>query len=338
MLDSKLNTTPNKLNFESELARFGPNQSVRLSLPEARKYCSRWANSHYENFLVATLLLPRTLRQDFHIIYAYCRWSDNLADEIADRQHSLQLLDWWEGELAECGNGHPRHPVLMALQETVHQHSLTLTPFTDLLSAFRQDQTVVRYQDNAELLDYCRRSANPVGRILLELAGSANELTQSLSDKVCTGLQLANFCQDLSRDAGMGRIYAPAVLWQRHGVSENMVLKQAATQELRAMLAEWVAEARNLLHEGWPLVEHVPRWLRIDVDLFVRGGLAILDAIRRQDFDVWSTRPQVTNWTQAKLLASSILTNSRFARPFLRRFTSEQSPVPATQLELKTHG
>ncbi len=307
MLKSNLSTTSKKLVLTEELARFGPDQAESISLAQASAYCSRWAASHPENFMVASVLLPRSLRQDFHNIYAYCRWSDDLADEIRDPQQSLQLLDWWQRALEQCVHGQPRHPILIALQQTIRRHSLELEPFSDLLHAFRQDQQVRRYVNDVDLLDYCQYSANPVGRILLQLGRAATPTSLRLSDAVCTGLQLANFCQDMSRDAEQGRIYFPQTRWLEHCVDEDMLLNRHVTPELRRGLAHWVGTARQSLLQGWPLVELVPGWLRTDVDLFVRGGLAILQAIEAQQYDVWTTRPQVGKWTQAKLLATSLL-------------------------------
>ena len=201
----------------------------------------------------------------------------------------------------------PQHPILVALQDTVQRHALTQQPFVDLLDAFRQDQTVNRYVDDAQLIDYCRRSANPVGRILLQLAQSVTPTTLSLSDAVCTGLQLANFCQDMARDAEMGRIYLPRSRWAANCVQEAMLLKRRVTPELRQALAAWVATARQYLLDGWPLVQHVPRWLRTDVDLFVRGGLAILQAIEAGSCDVWTRRRTVSKWTQTRLFVTAVL-------------------------------
>jgi squalene synthase HpnC len=307
MLESDLVTSSNNLNFEHELARFGPDQAITLSLAEAQRYCSRWAKQHYENFVVASVLLPRNLRQDFHNVYTYCRWSDNLADEISDPQRSLELLDWWQAELSKCFQGHSLHPVMLALQQTICQHNLAPQPFLDLLSAFRQDQHVIRYYDDQHLHDYCRNSANPVGRIVLQLAGVAQPEAFLLSDRICTGLQLANFCQDMARDAQLGRIYAPQAGWAAHGVDEAMILRGQVTDPLRRLLAEWVAQARQELQAGWPLLELVPGWLQKDLSLFIGGGLAILSAIERREYDVWTSRPRVSKWTQLRLLCSTCL-------------------------------
>ncbi len=311
MLELELSTTSKSLAFEQELAQFGPSQTTSTPLQQSLAYCTRCAKRHYENFVVASCLLPRPLRQDFHNIYAFCRWADDLADEIRDPQTSLSLLDWWQAELEQCIDGTPRHPVLVALQQTICRHNMSLTPFVDLLSAFRQDQTVTRYQDDAQLFDYCRRSANPVGRMLLQLAKRSDPESLRLSDCVCSGLQLANFCQDMARDAALGRIYLPQSRWPAARVDEAMLLQVHATPQMKNALSQWVPTAREQLLAGWPLIDRVPRWLRVDVDLFVRGGLAILDAIADQQFDVWTKRPTVGKWTQAKLLGKTLCQPSR---------------------------
>lgn len=298
--------------FLEELSRLGPDQSPSVwSLEQSQAYCRMWAKRQYENFTVVSFLLPRNLRPDFFSVYAYCRWSDNLADELDTPNQSLELLQWWENELHFCYSGRPVHPVMLALQHTIQRHDLDIRPFSDLLSAFRQDQCQTRYADEAELLDYCARSANPVGQILLSMADSNRSETRVLSDQVCTGLQLANFCQDMCRDAAKGRIYAPRSLWLRHRVSEDAFLMAHASVELKELLAEWVTITRGFFHRGWPLVDLVPPWLATDVDLFVRGGLAILDEIEQHGFDVWSRRPTLSKWKKLTLLARSFLPGIR---------------------------
>jgi squalene synthase HpnC len=294
--------------FHRELRRLGPHHPpAAWELSDANLYCRSWAKQQYENFTVVSCLLPRRFRQDFYNVYAYCRWSDNLADEIGSPDESRRLLDWWQGQLALCYSGRPAHPVLVALQATIQTHNLPIEPFTDLLAAFKQDQLVTRYADEAELLRYCEHSANPVGHILLRLAGAYDELNGKLSDEICTGLQLANFCQDMLRDAQMGRIYAPRSLWERHGVSESDLLNGRATPAMRSMLADWVESTRSYFDRGWPLVHSVPIWLATDLDLFVRGGLAILHNIEAAKFDVWSKRPVVSKPQQLQLLWRSML-------------------------------
>ncbi|MCC6508659.1 MAG: squalene synthase HpnC [Pirellulaceae bacterium] len=309
-----------KWDFSKQLAEFGPDRVThRLdSLDQAQAYCRFVAQSHYENFQIVSRLLPRLLRQDFHNIYAYCRWSDDLADETANRQQATALLGWWQAQLDHLFTWQasqptdavlssaalpPLHPVMQALGPTIIRHNLPKQPFDDLLSAFVQDQSTSRYDSFVELNDYCRRSANPVGRLVLGLARAADDPENlRLSDEICTGLQLANFCQDMQRDAAMGRIYAPRELWGRHGVDESMLMNARVTPQLRQMLREFVQVARGRLDAGAMLAARVPRWLALDVRLFRAGGLAILREIERQNFDVWTRRPTVSKWHKIRLL------------------------------------
>lgn len=307
MVETAESTTGRPSFFQAELQRLGPDQPPSAwSQSDAELYCRRFARQSYENFSVVSWLLPNRLRQDFFNVYCFCRWSDNLADEVDDPARSLQLLNWWQQQLALCFFSRPSHPVMLALQGTVQRHRLSIEPFQDLLSAFRQDQTVLRYDTDVQLLDYCTRSANPVGRILLRMADADDAHNIQLSDFICTGLQLANFCQDMSRDAQAGRIYAPRALWLQHDVHEEDILQRLPTQQLANMLKAWVAQTRDYFHRGLPLVNQVPRWFAVDVDLFARGGMAVLDAIERQAFDVWTQRPVISKWHKARLLMGSM--------------------------------
>ncbi len=286
-----------------DLKRFGPSGTVQpLDLIQSQMYCKRLAKSHYENFSVASWLLPKGLRQDFFNIYAYCRWSDDLADEVGSRAESLRLLQWWREELFACFSGTARHPVFVALAETIRLHSLSRDPFQHLLDAFVQDQTVTRYGSQSEVLDYCRGSANPVGRILLQVARVADPASQQLSDRICTGLQIANFCQDLRQDALLGRIYLPKDLWNRFQLTEREILAGTRSDALRFALKVWVDLARTCLVGGLPLVKQTPRWLARDIQLFARGGLTILNNIALANFDVWTHPIEVTKKQKAALL------------------------------------
>ena len=210
--------------FWADLAKWGPDKPPSAcDLPFALQYCRRIARSHYENFTVASWFLPRELRQDFYNFYAFCRWSDDFADEVEEHRR-LPLLNWWQQQLSLCYSGRPAHPVMLALQQTIQRHHIPVEPLEDLLSAFRQDQSKLRYDDDRELLHYCQRSANPVGRVILMIAKADDPTNVGLSDLLCTGLQLANFCQDMARDAANNRIYAPRDLCAQHAVTEAMVL------------------------------------------------------------------------------------------------------------------
>jgi squalene synthase HpnC len=264
------------------------------SLEEARQYCERLAKTHYENFSVATWFLPSRLRQHFYNVYAYCRISDDLGDEVGDPQQSLELLDQWESEVNACYAGSPKHPVFVALAETVKQFGIPQHEFSDLLIAFRQDQTITRFETFDDILAYCRYSANPVGHLVLYLCGYNDGERQQLSDYTCTALQLANFWQDVSVDYGKGRIYLPLEDLRRFGVTGEDISQRHATPQFLAMMKFEVERARDWFARGLPLVKMVNRELAIDLELFSRGGQEILSAIERQGFDVLRARPEIS--------------------------------------------
>jgi squalene synthase HpnC len=260
---------------------------------EARTYCRRLARTHYENFSVLSWSLPRPLRQHFANLYAWCRWADDLADEVGSNETSTELLQWWRDELAACYTGSPAHPVLVALRETIRQFDLSRQPFEDLLSAFEQDQRVTAYESFAELRDYCRRSANPVGRLVLALFNQAKSDLFDWSDSVCTGLQLANFWQDVARDADRGRVYLPRDECRRYGYSPEDLERRATNFAFRELMQFQVERARDFLWAGLPLVDRLGGRLGIVIEMFARGGLRILDRIEAIDYRVWETRPVI---------------------------------------------
>jgi len=292
--------------FAEDLQCYGPQarQGKPLSPRQARRYCRRLARRHYENFSVASWLLPRRLRQHCFNIYAYCRWADDLADETGDPAQSLALLNWWEKQLRACYCGQTVHPVFVALTETIHQFEIPPDPLLNLLVAFRQDQQTTRYESFDELLDYCRYSANPVGRLVLYLDGRHDQARARLSDSICTGLQLANFWQDVARDWGRGRVYLPQSHCRRFGYDESMFARGEYNDAFRHLLAAEVEEAAGWLRRGLPLVDLVSPELRLQVALFIHGGLAVLEAIRRQNYDVWSRRPIVPKLEKFRLLVN----------------------------------
>ncbi|HZP82509.1 MAG TPA: squalene synthase HpnC [Chthonomonadaceae bacterium] len=277
------------------------------SVEEARRYCERLAKSHYENFLVATVFCPRPLRQHFYNVYAYCRISDDLGDEIGDTQKSLVLLDWWEDEVHALYRGEPRHPVFVALAETVQQFGIPPDPFLDLLTAFRQDQTTPRYPTYTDLMGYCKNSANPVGRLVLYLCGYSDAERLSLSDKTCTALQLANFWQDVTRDLEKNRIYIPLEDMARFGYTEEALRARRFTPEFAALMRFEVERARALFTAGAQLGDLVDRRLRLDIAMFTQGGLEVLRLIERQGYDVLSRRPAVSKRRQLALLFRRLL-------------------------------
>jgi squalene synthase HpnC len=272
------------------------------SLDEARAYCERLAKSHYENFSVATWFLPKQLRQHFYNVYAYCRISDDLGDEVGNPQQSLELLDQWEAELNSCYAGSPKHPVFVALAETVQKFGIPRHEFSDLLIAFRQDQTVTRFETFDNVLDYCRYSANPVGHLVLYLCGYSDSERQQLSDYTCTALQLANFWQDVFVDFGKGRIYLPLEDLRRFGVTGDDIAQRRATPQFVAMMKFEVERAHEWFERGLPLIKKVDRALALDLDLFSRGGQEILRAIERQGFDVLRSRPVISKTSKLMLV------------------------------------
>ncbi|ACO32016.1 squalene synthase HpnC [Acidobacterium capsulatum] len=276
------------------------------TLAEARAYCRRLTESHYENFHVASWFLPKRLRPHFHSIYAYCRISDDLGDEVGNAEQSLALLDLWGEQLDACYRGEARHPVFVALAETVRACEIPKEPFADLLVAFRQDQTVTRFRTMEEIHGYCRYSANPVGRLVLYTCGYRDEERFALSDYTCTALQLANFWQDVAVDYKKGRIYLPQDDMERYGVTEAMIAAGEATPEFRELLRYEVGYAHKLFGKGEPLTGMVDAELALDLDLFTRGGLEILRAIEAQGYDVLRARPSIPRSRKLLLLLSAL--------------------------------
>ena len=310
---------------ELEIARNLPRANCAPA--EAERY-TRWlATHHYENFNVVSWLLPRNLHQHFYNVYAYCRWSDDLGDEVADPARALQLLDAWEGELRLIyldGAG-PAHPVLIALRETIRAKDIPLQPLCDLLHAFRQDQIVHRYATWDELLDYCVYSANPVGRLVLYLCGYRDQARQKLSDFTCTALQLANFWQDVSPDLGKGRVYIPLEALAAHGLNAEDIVNKRFDARYADLMKSLIARTRDLFRAGRPLANTVQPFLRVDLEMFSRGGLAILDAIEASGYNTLEHRPALSKWTQAKLLGKTLALSA-----FSRSGKSQQAIAAAT--------
>jgi squalene synthase HpnC len=299
---------------------------VAPTLEEAQAWCKHLAESHYENFHVATWFLPKALRPHFHAIYAYCRVSDDLGDEVVNAAVALALLEQWGEELNACYAGQARHPVFVALAETIRECSIPKEPFADLLVAFRQDQTVTRYATMEDVLEYCRCSANPVGRLVLYACGEADEEKFRLSDATCSALQLANFWQDVREDWARGRVYLPQKDMEFYRVSDTIIGEGTATPEFRALMHCEVNYARDLFEQGLPLIGLVNRDLALDLDLFSRGGLEILRAIERRDFDVLSARPAISKATKGGLALRAAAAK---LLPFLKLGRSGRRAEPA---------
>ena len=292
---------------EIDITRHAPSPGCT---PEAAQKYTRWlATHHYENFNVASWLLPKDLHQHFYNVYAYCRWADDLGDEVPDSNRALELLHWWEHELNACYEGKPSHPVFVALRETIVAKDIPKQPFADLLKAFRQDQTVKRYADWDAVLDYCVYSANPVGRLVLYLCGYRDERRQKLSDATCTALQLANFWQDVSRDLEKGRIYISLDAAAAQGLTENEIVERRFDDRYVRLMKDLINRTRALFAEGAPLAKIVDGRLSIDLDMFSRGGVAVLDAIESMGYDTLHNRPSISKPKQAGLLGRAILTH-----------------------------
>jgi squalene synthase HpnC len=281
--------------------------SVSYTKSEAEQY-TRWlATHHYENFHVVSFLLPKRLHQDFYNVYAFCRWADDLGDEIGDPVESLRLLAWWGKELEAMYAGEVQHPVFVALVDTVHKHDLPIQLFSDLISAFEQDQRVTRYANWDELFAYCRCSANPVGRLVLRLCGYADPERDRMSDATCTALQLANFWQDVTGDFEKDRVYLPLDLLARHGCTVEDLAARKFTPAFQAAMREAVEMARKLFLEGLPLAATVDRRLAFDLELFSRGGMRILDKIEQQNYNVLARRPKVSKVDRVELVVHALI-------------------------------
>lgn len=277
--------------------------------PDESLAYTRWlSTNHYENFHVVSFLLPKRLHQDFFNVYAYCRWSDDLGDETGSAARSIELLEWWRTQLRALYSGQrPSHPVFVALRETIDRHALPAEPFDHLLDAFVQDQTKTRYQDWSEVLAYCEKSANPVGRLVLMLCGYRDRERFARSDDTCTALQLANFWQDVTVDLLKDRVYLPLELFERHGYTLAELYRREATPAFRAVMKDSVDYADQLFRRGLPLVKMLDRRLALDIDLFSRGGMKVLEKIRRQDYNVLARRPAISKTERVRLLVGSLI-------------------------------
>ncbi len=281
-------------------------ETARYSLSEAQHY-NRWlATHHYENFQVVSFLLPKQLHQEFYNVYAFCRWADDLGDEIGDPAESLKLLGWWRDELQSMYRGDAVHPVFVALQSTVAKFQIPIDPFDHLICAFEQDQTVTRYQNFEELFAYCVNSANPVGHLVLYLGGYRDPARQALSDYTCTALQLANFWQDVTVDLEKNRVYLPLDLLNKHGYSVEDLRARQFDQRFAKLMEEAVVVAADLFRKGLPLIDTVDRRLALDLQLFSSGGMAILKKIREQRFDVLEKRPHISKLERLGILLRSL--------------------------------
>jgi len=295
-----------------EYVRSVPLGTTGYSIAESLEY-TRWlATHHYENFHVVSFLLPKNLHQDFYNVYSFCRWADDLGDEIGDTHESLRLLSWWRSELQAMYRGQTGHPVFVALKDTVDRHAIPIEPFDRLIRAFEQDQTVTRYANFDEVFAYCVNSANPVGHLVLYLCGYRDPERQALSDFTCTGLQLANFWQDIRVDLEKNRVYLPLNLLEKHGYTVDELFEGKEDKRFREIMQEAVAVADDLFHRGLPLIKTLNRRLALDIDLFSRGGMRILEKIKDQNYNVLRRRPHISKAERVVLLIQCL---PRLLRP-----------------------
>lgn len=288
--------------YEHLPAYYRVTEGRAYSLAEARQYTEKIARTHYENFTVVSHFLPAELRQHMFNVYAYCRWADDLGDEIPDPALAIQALEWWRGELESCYAGQPRHPVFVSLKETIDRFEIPAEPFHHLLDAFVQDQTVKRFPTYQDVLHYCERSANPVGRLVLYLFGFGDAERQRLSDATCTALQLTNFWQDVTVDWQKNRVYLPQEDLRRFGVTEDQIAERRFNAAFGELMRFEVDRARKLFAQGLPLLYMVPKRLRLDLELFTRGGEEILNLIEAQGYDVLSRRPSLSKGRKIALM------------------------------------
>jgi squalene synthase HpnC len=273
---------------------------------EAEQY-TRWlATHHYENFHVVSFLLPKKLHQDFYNVYSFCRWADDLGDEIGDTAESLRLLGWWRGELEAMYRGQVQHPVFVALEGTARKYQLPQQLFADLISAFEHDQRVTRYANWDEVFEYCRCSANPVGRLVLRLCGYSDDQRDRMSDATCTALQLANFWQDVTVDLEKDRVYLPQDLFARHGYTLDDLRAGTFNAAFQNVMRDAVDVARKLFIQGLPLVKTVDKRLAFDLELFSRGGMRVLEKIEQQNYNVLAARPAISKFERVQLLVGSL--------------------------------
>lgn len=276
--------------------------TISPELRSAYAHCRKITQSHYENFPVASVLMPRKMRWHVYAIYAFARHADDLADEFADREGLLR----WREQLHVAISGETTHPIFLALANTIRVCDLPVSLFDDLLSAFLQDLDKNRYENMAELRDYCRRSANPVGRLILLLNGYRDPERFVCSDAICTALQLTNFWQDVSVDLAKNRVYLPKDFLEKHRISEDQLFAGDTNPAFRDCILALVRETRELFNTGKPLLSSVDFRLRKELQLTVEGGLAILQKIENMNYDVLKTRPKLAKTDWIKLIFRTI--------------------------------
>lgn len=304
-------------NTIKQLELNGPLRCESMTVAQARQWCRKLSRKHYENFTVLSGLVPRNLRDDFGAVYAFCRWADDLGDEVDSPEKSLELLKWWRQELDDCFEGNPRHPVFVALTPTIEDHDLPKEPFENLITAFEQDQSVTRYENWDQLINYCKLSADPVGRLVLMISGEQRtEELFALSDKICTALQLANHWQDVKRDIlGRDRIYIPSSMIKIDDFERR--LTQSAQQGYavdRTFLGESRLLIKACVDKTWPLFEQGQKLLpklssqtRPVVGLLASGGHRVLRLIELWNYETVLHRPKIGKTTKLALIMKAWL-------------------------------
>ena len=262
---------------------------------------------HYENFPVASIMLPRRLRKPVAAIYHFARAADDIADEgeLPDEER-LKQLDGFQAELERIANNEmPLTPLFQNLAVEIHKHGLPMQPFHDLLDAFSQDVVKKRYADFGELLDYCRRSANPVGNLLLHLYEEATPVNIAYSDAICTALQIINFWQDVTKDYAIGRIYLPLDELVQYGVNEEQIARGISDEKWRSLMKFQVNRARALMLSGKPLGSILTGRIGLEMRMIIAGGLRILDKLENAQYDMFRSRPVLKPFDWVIMLARS---------------------------------
>lgn len=303
-------------------------QKKAWSLPESYRYCLRLARAHYENFPVGSLLVPKRLQPHVCAIYAFARRADDIADEDFPEEDRIPALTAWEGLLSKALQGRVNHPVFLALKETIKQFQIPDQLLVDLVTAFKMDVKVKRHPRFEDVLYYCRHSANPVGRLVLHLFGYRDENLMVLSDHLCTGLQLANFWQDLSVDLEKNRIYIPLEDLDSCEYSETELFQRKFNGAFRNLLKFQVDRTENLFLEGAPLVHHTGGRLGLELKCVVLGGMTILNKIRELDYNTLETRPVITGRDKLRILAKALFGFKRSLRPKMEENVNLDTEVP----------
>jgi phytoene synthase len=278
------------------------------TVPQAFQFCERLTRDHYENFPVASFLVPREKRPHVCAIYSFARIADDYADEPgltpAERVDSIAE---WEEQLIDSYRGHAHHPVLVALRETVDRFEIPVDLFQNLLRAFRSDVTTHRYESFEDVLEYCENSANPIGRLMLLLFNYRSESTMEFSDSICTALQLTNFWQDVTVDLKKDRVYIPLTDIREFGYSEEELVDLQCSQAFKDLMCFQVERTEQMFQDGKPLLSEVGSDLRMELKLTWKGGMRILKKIERQDYDVLTLRPSLSWLDKTSILTSSLV-------------------------------